>query len=113
VPEFCVVVIEREQVVTGGNGVELVANVEVGTKRALHGSLTTSDEKTERNGDIVDNILESVIVFNGRGKGWPMTEQLADRFMIGDVDVLDLELVEVGTDVCGLFARKGTAESVG
>jgi hypothetical protein len=113
VPEFCVVVIEREQVVTGGNGVELVANVEVGTKCALHGSLTTCDGKTERNRDIVDRILESVIVFNGREKGWLMTEQLADRFTIGDVGVLDLKFVEVGTDVSGLFARKGTAESVG
>lgn len=87
---------------TNRDGIELVADVEVGTKSALHSGLTTSNGKTEGNRDVVDDILKSVIVFNRGGKGWTMTGQgLVDRLTVSDVDVLDLERVEEGTDVLG------------
>jgi hypothetical protein len=37
------------------DGIELVANMEVGTKSALHSSLTTSNGETEGNRDIVND----------------------------------------------------------
>ena len=77
---------------TDSDGIELVANAEVGTKSALHNSLTTSNGKTEGNRDVVDDVLKRVTVFNGVEKGWTMTGQgLVDRLMVGDVDILDLE----------------------
>ena len=89
---YVVVPARQEDVVTGSDGIKLVADAEVGTKSTLHSSLTTGNGKTEGNRDVVDDILKRVTVFNGAEKGGTMTAQgLVDRLTIGDIDVLDLE----------------------
>ena len=87
---------------TDSDSIELVADAEVGTKSALHSSPATSNGKTEGNRDVVDDVLKRVAVFNGAEKGRTTTEQgLADRLTVSDVDVLDQERVEEGTNVSG------------
>jgi hypothetical protein len=76
--------------------------------------LTTGDRKTEGDRDIVDDVLERVTVFGGGEKGWTVTGQrLVDGLTISNVDVLDMERVEEGTDVLGGVVRNATGESVG
>lgn len=73
------------------NRVELVTNAEIGAKRALHGRLKTSDGKTERNGDVVDHVHESITILSGRKKSWSMAvQELGDRLPKRDVDVFGL-----------------------
>ena len=46
--------------------------------------------------------FERVAVFNEREKGWALLGQgLVERLKIGNIDILDLERVEEGTDVLG------------
>ena len=107
---YVVVPTGQEDVVTGSDGIKLVADTEVGTKNTLHSSLTTGNGKTEGNRDVVDDIPKRVIVFNGAEKGGTMTTQgLVDRLTIGDVDILHLEGVEQGTDILGGLMCNGSS----
>ena len=100
VPIQVVVPVEQEDIVADSDGVELVADVEVGTKSALHTSLTTSNGKTEGYRDVVDDVLQRVTVFNRAEKGRTMACQfLVDRLTIGEVD--NLERLKERTDVLG------------
>ena len=102
VPIQVVVPVEQEDIVADSDGVELVADVEVGTKSALHTSITTSNGKIEGYRDVVDDVLQRVTVFNWAEKGRTMACQfLVGRLTIGDVDVLDLERLKERTDVLG------------
>ncbi len=97
----------------GRNRVELVADAKIGAKGALHGCLKTSDGKTESNGDVVDNVHESITIFSGRKKSWPMAvQELGDRLPKRDVDVVGLEPVKEGTDVFGCLVCSGAGESI-
>ena len=110
---FLVVSIEHEDVVADGNSIELISNAEVRAQSTLHRRLTTGDRKTEGDRDVVDDALERVIVFDGGGKGWTVTGQrLVERLTVGNVDVLDVERVEEGTDVLGGVVRNAAGKSV-
>ena len=103
-----VVPVERKEVVTGSDGIKLLPDAEVGTKSALRISLTIGYGKTERNRDVVDDVLERVAVFSGAVEGGAMTEQgVIGRLAEGNIDVLDLERVEESTDILGCLARNG------
>lgn len=106
-----VISIEHEDVVTDCNGVELVTYVEIWAQSALHSRLATGDRKTECDRDIVDDVLERVIVLDRREKGWTMSWHV-ERLTVGNVDILDVERVEEGTNVLGGVVRNGTGESV-
>ena len=68
-----VVPIGREEVVTDGDGEQLVADVEVRTKGALHRSLATSNWKAQGNRDVVNDVLERMPVLDGGEEGWTVT----------------------------------------
>ena len=54
-----------------------------------------------------------VTVFDGGEKGWTVTGQrLVERLTVSNVDVLDVERVEEGTDVLGGVVRNAAGESV-
>jgi hypothetical protein len=75
VPIWLVVPVEREDVVTDSDSIELLTDAEVGSKSSLHIRLTTSNGKAKGNRDIVDDVLKGVAVFNGAEKSWTMTRQ--------------------------------------
>ena len=114
VPIFRVGRFGTEHVMTDGDGKEPVAGVEVRSHSTLHRGLQARDRKTERDGDIVDDLLERLAVFNGREENWPVTGRgLGDCFAICDVDFGDIETVEVGANIFGYVERSGSGESTG
>ena len=68
---FLVVSIELEDIVADSNSVELMPNTEVRAQSALHCHLMTSNMKTGGDRDIVDDVLERAIVFNGGKRAGP------------------------------------------
>jgi len=97
---------------TDGDGIERVANVEVGTHSALHRRLETGDGETESNRDGVDEIFAMVDDTNWSEEGWA-NRGLGDCLAVRDIYISDIEPVEEGTDAFGRFECSGSGESVG
>lgn len=110
--ELVVASISKEQVMTDGDGIERVANVEVGTHSTLHRRLETGNGETESNGDGVDELPAMVDDTNWSEEGWA-NRGLGDCLTVRDIYISDIEPVEEGTDAFGRVECSGSGESVG
>ena len=89
---LCIICVEKEDIVAGGDCVEIIPGFEVATKRALRRRLPAGNEKAKWRREVVDDVLERVQV--GGEKAWSM-RKLGDRLAIRDIDTTDdAELLE-------------------
>lgn len=109
-----VVCFERKEIMTSGDSKESVPDPEIRTHGPLHRDLATSDGKAEKNRYIVDDVFEGITVFSVGEEGWAVATQfLIDRPAECNIDILDVELVEVPTNVPAGSTRLSASETAG
>lgn len=97
---------------TGGDRIERIANMEIGTHSALHRRLEASDGETKSNGERINETLAITKDPNG-GKEGRASRKIGNCLAVRDIYISDIELLEEGADAFGHIERDGGSESVG